>query len=200
MSTLWKGVTALLALAILVSLATLYGGSKPIGSENLVGKPLPAFAAPLAEGELDGDANIFTEPQAEAEDATAACDVSLEGSFNSCKQLKGESIIVFWNTTKPECVTQVDRLQEAAAQKPDLSVVAVAFEDTKSEAAAAQSQNRWTIPIAVDRDGAVASLYAVTGCPSVFWAKDQETTVVKLGIQTVDQLLEPFNGATGASN
>lgn len=200
MSTLWKGITALLVIAVLVSLATLYGGSKPIGSENLIDRPLPGFAAPLAIGDLDGDANIYTEAQAEAEDATAACDVELEGSFNSCKELPGDAIVVFWNSTKPECIHQVDRLAAAVEQKPSLSVVAVAFENDKAEAAAAQRENGWKIPVAVDRDGAVASLYAVTGCPSVFWAKNQETTAVKLGLQTVEQLLEPFAGATGTAD
>lgn len=196
MSTLWKGITAVLVIAVLVSLATLYGGSKPIGSENLIDRELPAFAAPLADGSLDGDANVYTAAQAKAEDATAACDVELKGSFNSCKELPGDAIIVFWNSTKPECVEQVDRLETAATKKPDLNVVAVAFENDKSEAAAAQQQNGWQIPVAVDRDGAVASLYAVTGCPSVFWAKNQQTTAVKLGLQTVEQLLQPFAGAT----
>lgn len=200
MSTLWKGITALLVIAVLVSLATLYGGSKPVGSENLIDRPLPAFATPLATGELDGDANVFTAAQAEAEDATAACDVQLEGSFNSCTELPGDAIIVFWNSTKPECVEQVDRLEVAAKRKSDLSVVAVAFENDKAEAAQAQQQNGWKIPVAVDRDGAVASLYAVTGCPSVFWASDQETTAVKLGLHTVEQLLQPFTGATGTGN
>lgn len=200
MSTLWKGITALLVIAVLVSLATLYGGSKPVGSENLIDRPLPAFAAPLAEGELDGDANVYTAAQAEAEDATAACDVALADSFNSCKELPGDAIVVFWNSTKPECVEQVDRLEAAAMRKSDLSVVAVAFENDKAAAAAAQRQNGWKIPVAVDRDGAVASLYAVTGCPSVFWATDQETTAVKLGLQTVEQLLQPFGGATGAGS
>lgn len=200
MSTLWKGITAILVIAVLVSLATLYGGSKPIGSENLIDRPLPAFAAPLADGDLDGDANIFTAAQAEAEDATAACDVTLKGSFNSCTQLPGDAIVVFWNSTKPECVTQVDRLEQAAAKRRDLSVVAVAFENSKTEAAEAKAQNGWKIPVAVDRDGAVASLYAVTGCPSVFWASDQKTTAVKLGLQSVEKLLEPFSGATAASD
>lgn len=199
MSTLWKGITALLVIAVLTSLATLYNGSKPIGSENLVGRPFPAFAAPLAIGDLDGDANVFTAAQAEAEDATAACDVELPGSFNSCKELPGKAIIVFWNSTKAECVEQIDRLQQAADQNRDLNVVAVAFENDKASAAQAQRENGWKIPVVVDRDGAVASLYAVTGCPSVFWANEQKATAVQLGIQTIQQLLQPFEGATGAT-
>ncbi|MGB0873310.1 MAG: peroxiredoxin family protein [Solirubrobacterales bacterium] len=192
MNAFWKGVTALLVIAVVVSLVTLFGGSRPVGSENLIDRPLPAFAAPLALGELDGDANVFTEAQAEAEDATAACDVTLPDAFNSCKELDGRAIIVFWNATKPECIEQVNVLQDVVAQNPKLNVVAVAFNNSKPDVAEVVRRQGWTLPVAVDRDGAVASLYAVTGCPSVFWSEDQQTTTVKLGTQTAKQLLEPF--------
>lgn len=199
MNAFWKGFTALLVIAVLVSLATLFGGSKPVGSENLIDRPLPAFAAPLALGELEGDANVFTDAQAEVDDDTPACEVDLPDAFNSCKELTGKAIIVFWNTTKPECVEQVNVLQGVADENPELNVVAVAFNNDKSDVDSVTSRNRWRIPVAVDRDGAVASLYAVTGCPSVFWSENQKTTAVKLGTQTAKQLLEPFEDGSSAS-
>lgn len=199
MNAFWKGVLAVLTFAVVVSLVTLFSGSRPVGSENLVGRALPDFAAPLATGDLSGDANIYTEAQAESVDATAACDVELEGSFNSCRDLPGDAIIVFWNVSKPECVKQIDQLQQYADANKDVDVVAIAFENSKSEVADLVAEKGWTIPVAIDRDGALASLYAVAGCPSVFWAKDQKTTAVKLGVQTEQQLADGFGPTAGTS-
>lgn len=199
MSAFWKGVLAVLTFAVVVSLVTLFSGSRPVGSENLIGRALPEFAAPLTIGGLDGDANVYTKAQAEAVDATAACDVDLEGSFNSCRDLPGDAIVVFWNVSKPECVEQVDQLQSFANSNEGVSVVAVAFENTKAEVAEVVVREGWTIPVAVDRDGALASLYAVAGCPSVFWTRDQKTTAVKLGVQTEQQLADGF-GPTSESS
>lgn len=193
MSTLWKGLIALLALATVVSLVTLFGGSRPIGSENLIGKALPGFAAPLADGPLDGDSNVFTPAQADSADATAACDVELVGAFNSCRDLPDRAIVVFWNTDKSECVRQIDLLQQATERDPKLNVVALAFDNEKPEVARVAKENDWSVPVAVDRDGAVASLYAVTGCPSVFWALDQQVSDVKLGVQSTQALLREWD-------
>ena len=65
MTTFWKVVIALLAIGVVVSLVTLFTGSRPVGSENLIGTPLPDFAAPLASGTQNADANIYTAPTGE---------------------------------------------------------------------------------------------------------------------------------------
>lgn len=200
MSTFWKGVLAVLTFAVVVSLVTLFSGSRPVGSENLIGRELPAFAAPLATSDLDGDANVYTEAQAEAAGATAACDVQLKGAFNSCRDMPGDAVIVFWNASKPECVSQIDTLQAFAEANSDVDVVAIAFENTKAEVAELVKKRGWTIPVAVDRDGALASLYAVAGCPSVFWSRDQQTTAVKLGVQSEQQLSSGFEPTAEAAD
>jgi hypothetical protein len=172
-----------LAIAAVVSLVILFSGQGPVGSENLIGKPLPDFAVPLATSDLDGDSNIFTPEQAKATDNTAACDVTLEGSINSCEALKGDAMLVFINSNRDECVRQIDVLDEYAASNPDVNVLAVAFEEDKAPVKELVENEGWKIPVAVDRDGATASLYSVTGCPTVFAAQDGEVTAVKLGVQ-----------------
>jgi hypothetical protein len=203
MNTFWKVFLALLALGVVVSLFTLFMGSRPVGSENLVGKPLPDFAAPLASGTQTGDSNIYTEPQAKQLKATAACDVELPGVFNSCRDLKGSSILTFWNTTKKECVQDVETLNDFAAANRDVNLVAVAFDQKEDVVRDFVAGESWTLPVAIDRDGAVAGLYSVAGCPSTYFARDGEITEVKLGVMTTAQLktgLARSGGSTGSAN
>lgn len=202
MSGFFKALLALLAVGALVSLYLLFGSDRPVGSENLVGKPLPGFAAPLSSGTLDGDSNIYTEPQARAARSTAACDVHLADTFNSCGAfMKGESIVAFWNTTKDACIDAMGTLDEFAEQNPEVNVVAVAFDKPKKDVAAVVQAEKWRMPVAVDRDGATAALYATAGCPSYFFAEDGRITGVKLGVLSADQLAAgvALDGATGAS-
>ena len=121
-------------------------------------------------------------------DATAACAVELEGSINSCDALKGEALLVFFNSDRAECVGQIDTLDRYAAANPDVNVLAVGFEDDKASVKALVDSKGWKIPVAVDRDGAAASLYSVTGCPTIFAASDGEITAVKLGTQSESAL------------
>jgi hypothetical protein len=185
---IWTAITAILVVAVVVSLAMLFSGNKPIGSEHLIGMDLPAFAAPLAIGPLDGDANVYTDEQAAQNKATAACDVKLPGAFNSCTELKGDSLIAFMNTRKDVCLKQIDTVNQVAAKNPDLSVVAVNFNQSKQTVASTVKERGWKIPVAVDDDGVVAALYSVAGCPSLYFAHDGKITRVKLGIQSPQQL------------
>ena len=188
MRTAGKVVLAVLAIGVLVSLVTLSRGSRPVGSENLIGKPLPDFAAPLAGSGIDGDANVYTAAQAKAAKAKAACDVRIKGSINSCDGLRGAAVLVFWNSKKGECTTQLDNLQTALAKHRKLRVIAVASGDSMASATAAVNRQTWSFPVAVDPDGAVGTLYSAPGCPSVFFAQDGVIRGVKLGLQSAAQL------------
>lgn len=203
MTTFWKGLLALLAIGIAISLVVLFMGDRPVGSENLIGKPLPGFAAPLASGTQNADANIYTAAQAKQLKSTAACDVELPGAFNSCRDLTGSAILTFWNTTKTECVQDVSTLDDFAAANPKVNVVAVAFDQSEEAVRNYVGGQDWKIPVAIDRDGAVAGLYSVAGCPSTYFAQDGEITEVKLGVLTAAQLEEGLAksaGSTGSTN
>lgn len=203
MNTFWKVVLGLLAIGVVVSLATLFNGSRPLGSENLIGMPLPDFAAPLASGTLEGDSNVYTPEQAKAAKATAACDVELAGSFNSCDDLKGESIIAFWNTTKDECVEQIELIDDYVATHEEVSAVAVAFDQSEESVRKFMAGRDWKIPVAIDGDGAVAALYAVAGCPTIFYADNGEISGVKLGASSEAQINQGVKASapvTGSTN
>jgi hypothetical protein len=181
-------VVALLAIGVIVGLVTLFHGKRPIGSENLIGKQLPDFAVPLAGSGIDGDANIYTPQEATANKATAACNVRIKGSINSCDGLKGAAVLLFWNSSKTECVKQVDQLQAALAKHPKVNALAVASSDSMQTVTEWQKNKHWKLPIAVDPDGAASTLYSAPGCPSIFFAQDGKITGVKLGLQSSAQL------------
>jgi hypothetical protein len=202
LSTLGKALLGLLLVALIASVAMLFGGSEPVGSENLIGRALPAFAAPLASGRLAGDANVYTPQQAEAASASPACEVRMAGAFNSCDGLNGRSIVVFFNGTKEQCTRHVDALERFHRRNPRVRTVVVAFDQSESEVRGVVARRGWTVPVAIDRDGAVASLYSVAGCPTTFFARDGVVTAVKLGTLTpagFGRLLEAPTGVTGAS-
>lgn len=200
MTTFWKVVIALLAIGIVVSMVTLFAGSRPVGSENLVGTPLPDFAAPLASGDSSADANIYTEAQAKVADSTAACDVDVPGAFNSCRDLTGSATVMFWNSTKAECVSEVEELDAFARSNPDVNVVAVAFEQSVEDVRKFMATKDWRLPVAIDSDGAVAGLYAVAGCPSTFFVRDGQVTGVKLGALSSAQLKAGLAKEAGATS
>lgn len=196
----WKVVVALLAIGAVVSFVMLTDGSRPVGSENLIGRPLPGFAAPLATGFKDADSNIYSEAEARAARSVAACDVKLPGVFNSCRDLTGTAILTFWNSTKGECAAQVAQLDALAARSKTLKVAAVAFDQPADEVREYVASHKLTLPVPIDRDGAVAGLYAVAGCPTTFFVKDGTVTGVKLGRLTDRQLLGGLRGGAGATN
>jgi hypothetical protein len=203
MNTFWKVVIALLAIGIVVSLYTLFNGARPVGSENLIGKPLPDFAAPLSIGTQTGDANVYTPAQAKAVHSTAACAVDIPAVFNSCRDLPGMAIVIFWNTTKGECVRFLDTLGKFVNTNSDVHPVAVAFDQTEATVREFMASKDWRFPVAIDRDGAVAGLYSVAGCPSTFFARNGQITGVKLGVLSAAQLEQGVaveSGATGSTN
>jgi hypothetical protein len=131
---------------------------------------------------------VYTEAQAKSLKSTAACDVNLPGVFNSCRDLKGDAILAFWNTTKRECVNDVATLDAFARRNKDVSVAAVAFEQTEASARAMVQKRGFKLP-----------LYSVAGCPTTFFAHDGEITGVILGVLSAPQLTRGL-GATGATN
>ncbi len=196
----WRVLIGVLTIAAIVSLVSLWGGSGPVGSENLVDRALPPFAAPLAAGAGEGDAHVYTREQARALDSVAACDVRMSGVFNSCRDLRGSAILNFWSTTKPACMKQVDVLDEFASRHEDVTVAAVAFDQPERTVRSATSGRGWKLDVPIDRDGAVAALYAVAGCPTTFFIVDGTISAVKLGTldaQLIGQQLKQGERAGG---
>jgi len=150
------GLLGVLALAYITvnSLRT-----EGVGSRGPVaGEPLPQFAAPLAAGDLEGDANVEED----------ACRVRGPEVMNVCDLAAGKPLVLaFVVPGVGECERQVDVLDELAPRFPGVRFAAVAVRG-KREAVRDQG---WRIPVGHDRDGAVANLYGVAVCPFVTFAR-----------------------------
>lgn len=186
-------VTTVLVVAVAYSLFQLLSGGRPVGSEKLIGKPLPEFAAPLADSGLELDANVVSRLTAERSGGRAACDVTVAGAFVSCRDLGGRSVITFWRRDERLCVRQVENLQRAfgdgkGTSKGSVRTAAVAFKEPVRPVGAFAAQRGWTLPVVVDRDAAAAELFLVAGCPSTYFVTNGRVSDVALGLLSVAQL------------
>jgi peroxiredoxin len=124
-----------------------------------VGQRLHWFAAPLADSDLQGDANLRPSCTPASHDPRA---------LNLCLDAQRTAVVVaFFVPQLPACVRQVQALQTLSARYPARRVqfLAVAVGTSHARAAALVRAHRWTIPVAYDPDGAVGEQYGVVVCP-----------------------------------
>jgi hypothetical protein len=142
------------------------------GSRGLdPGDRLPAFAAPLALSRLEGDANLATKPGQGGQGDRPACEVRGPDILNSCQLAeRGPVAIAFVATRSEDCDRQVDALDRARAEYPDISFAAVAIRGDRDDLRRTIRRRGWSLPVAWDRDGGVANAYAVAICPTVTFA------------------------------
>jgi len=142
------------------------------GSRGLdPGDPLPPFAAPLALSGLEGDANLATKPGQGGQGDRPACEVRGRDILNSCQLAeRGPVAIAFVATRSEDCDRQIDVLDRARAEYPDISFAAVAIRGDRGDLRRTIRRRGWSLPVAWDRDGGVANAYAVAICPTVTFA------------------------------
>jgi hypothetical protein len=166
------GILMFMGLGVLLFAQTLPNrGSGLSGPE--VGGPLPAFAAPEARGDKEGDANVCQkEPCNENAGPVPACDVEGRGIVVVCPEESGPRVMTFVVTRGTDCEPQVDRLERIAADYPGVEFVTVLSGDSKDEARNLARARRWSQPVAVDEDGSLVNLYGVGVCPVTVFARD----------------------------
>lgn len=136
-----------------------------------VGERMPPFAAPLVTSALVGDANVATRFGQGSAGARPACDVTDPRALNSCTLARrGPVVLAFLTTGAGECARQVDVMQALAPRFPQVSFAAVFVRGDRGAERALAHRHGWMLPVAQDRDGAVANLYGVAVCPTVVFA------------------------------
>jgi hypothetical protein len=171
----------------------LFSQTIPDGGEGLrgpeVGSRLKAFAAPSANGPIDGDANVCQkEPCPGSAGPVPACEVRGEGVVTVCPDERGPRVMTFVVTRGTDCEPQVDRVERVSRDFPGVEFVTVLSGDTKEEAANLAEARRWTQPVAVDEDGTVVNFYGVGVCPLTVLARDGRVRAKLLGNLTEAQL------------
>ncbi len=126
------------------------------------GRQLHLFVAPLATVGPDLDANL-----------SPRCDPAHPNplAVNVCGRTP--LVLTFFTPGSSACVRQVSTLQRVSGEFAGTSIrfAAVAINTAKPQAAKIVRAHGWTIPVAFDRDGALASLYGIEICPIIELAR-----------------------------
>jgi hypothetical protein len=164
------GVVALALIAYISynSITTEGPGSRGVDP----GGELPAFAAPLAVADLEGDADMSCDER--GEDILNVCDLSERGPV----------VLAFFAEPIARCVEQIDVLDRLRTRFPDVQFAAVATLGDRDELRERIRERGWELPVGYDRDGAVANAYAVAVCPQItFAARGGEVVRTTFGSQ-----------------
>jgi hypothetical protein len=143
---------------LLVVIASVHQLSQPRGGTPGIpaGQRLRPFVAPLATGALTGDANVRPRCNPRRPNPQA---------LNVCG--RGPTVLAFFVPGSGECVRAVDAEQAVLRRLGGrgVSFGAVAIESGRRAVARLVRTHHWTLPVAVDPDGAVAQLYGAVICP-----------------------------------
>ena len=126
------------------------------------GRELPLFAAPLATGKLEGDANV---------DPAKVCGVRGEDVLNVCELRRRPAVIAFMFTRFADCEPQFDRLERVRKDFPEVNFAGIVIREPHGSARKLVERNDWGFPVAFDRDGAVSNMYGIGVCPTTVFAR-----------------------------
>jgi AhpC/TSA family len=177
-------VVGLLFLAVIV-VATIQtlgggGGGGTLGLDRQPKNwPLPEFAVPAAADELDGDANVAQDdcessaiPCPEDARRLPACRIDPAEAIRLCDLFDRPLVISFWFTKGGGgCVEEQDVVDRAYRRyREQVNFLSLNVRDDRDEVRELIRRRGWEMPVGYDRDGAVAGLYKVGGCPTFAYA------------------------------
>ncbi|MBW8059502.1 MAG: redoxin domain-containing protein [Solirubrobacterales bacterium] len=169
--------TALVAIAFLNTVGSEDGGT--LGLDEAPPRwPLPEFAVPLAASELEGDANVAQDdcvtsrlPCPADARRTPACRIRDAGTIRVCDLFDRPLVLSFWFDKGGDCADQQDAVDRAYARyRGRVSFLSLDVRDDRDTVRDLIRQRGWRMPVGYDRDGAVANLYRVGGCPTFAYA------------------------------
>lgn len=198
-----------LAVIVVASFNTIDGGGggETLGLDRLPARwPLPQFAVPEGAGKLEGDANVAQDdcetsaiPCPEDARRTPACRIDPAEAIRVCDFFDRPLVISFWFSKGDSCIQQQDLVERVYQRyRGQVGFLSLDIRDDRDTLRELIRQRGWTMPVGYDRDGAVASLYGVGGCPTFAYvypggtlqsASIGELTAAELS-DRVDRLLE----------
>jgi hypothetical protein len=182
------GIVAVMGLGVLLFVQTLPNQGKGLRGPD-PGQRLPAFAAPSASGDKEGDANVCQKEPCNANAGKIpACEVKGSGIVSVCPSERGARVMTFVVTRGTDCEPQVDRVERIMADFPEVDFVTVLSGDSKGEAKNLAKARRWRQPVAVDEDGSLVNLYGVGVCPVTVFARDGRVRQTNVGNLTESEL------------
>lgn len=137
--------------------------------------PLPEFAVPVAAGGLEGDANVA---QDDCESAAVpcpasavrdpACRITTTATIRVCELFNRPLVISFWFTKGGDCAAKQDVVEQVYRRfRGRVNFLSLDVRDDRDTVRELIRQHGWTMPVGYDRDGAVAALFRIGGCPTL---------------------------------
>ncbi|HEY2056665.1 MAG TPA: hypothetical protein VGH14_22240 [Solirubrobacterales bacterium] len=204
-----------LAVIAVAAIHTLNGGGEDtLGLDKQPSHwPLPEFAVPAAAGQLEGDANVYQDdcessslPCPEGSARLPACQITTPGAIRVCDLFDRPLVISFWFGTESGCEVQQNVVSAVAARyRGRVNFLSLDVRDSRGSVRELVRERGWEMPVGFDRDGAVAALYRVGGCPTFAYAYPggtlQSASIGELDVrglsQHVDELLKATRVAEG---
>lgn len=153
------GIALLLVVlvALFNALRTTDSGTVGIGNVGIGDQAAP-FAVPLAETDLEGDANV---------DPDKACSVEGADVLRICDYFGRPLVMSFWFTKQASsCIDGQDVLEEVAARyRRKAGFVSINVRDDRDRVRELIDEHGWRVPVGYDRDGAVSNMYQIGYCP-----------------------------------
>ncbi|MGE5280776.1 MAG: TlpA family protein disulfide reductase [Chloroflexota bacterium] len=168
---------AVIAVAVVHTLQS--GGEGTLGLDKLRARwPLPEFAVPRAAGSLEGDANVAQDDCATAQTPcpagsrrAPACRIRTPGAIRVCDFFGRPLVLSFWFSRGGNCVEQQDVVDRVSRRyRGQVGFLSVDVRDGRETVRELIRRRGWRMPVGYDRDGAVAALYHVGGCPTFAYA------------------------------
>lgn len=176
-------LTVGLLFAVIIVIAFLHtvnsDNDRTLGLEKLEARwPLPEFAVPNAAGRLEGDANVAQDdcetapaPCPAGARRTAACRIRTPGAIRVCDLFDRPLVLSFWFAHGGNCVEQQDVVSRVYGRyRGRVNFLSLDIRDDRDAVRELIRHRGWKMPVGYDRDGAVASLYRVGGCPTFAYA------------------------------
>jgi hypothetical protein len=201
------------AVVVFATIKTLSGGGEEtLGIDRLQARwPLPEFAVPAAAGPLEGDANVAQDdcgsaaiPCPEDPPRKPACRITTRGALRVCDFFGRPLVLSFWFSEGGGCVSQQDVVDRVYRRyRGRVSFLSLDVRDDRGTVRDLLAEHGWAMPVGFDRDGAVAALYRVGGCPTFAYAYPGGTLQgASIGDLTAAQLearVRKLLAATGAA-
>jgi hypothetical protein len=161
----------LLALVVLVLITITTIVTKPNGAKGVEpGHTVPPFAVPLVQGSLVGDADIAVHADEGSRGKVPACQERGPQILNVCQLYERGPVVLALFLDSGSCAAILSDMQTLAPAFPGVQFAAVALKGGREQLRRMVASRRLALPVGLDRDGSLLTLYRVATCPQVTFA------------------------------
>ena len=159
----------LAVLVVVLALVVAFAGSPGAVSGIAPGRHLAPFAAPLATSRLSGVANVATHAH-EGLAVLPACKVRGSDVLNICELWERGPVVLALFVNGGSCPHVLSQMQALAPSFPGVQFAAVAIGGDRAPLRALVRSRGLKLPVGIDEEGVLATLYKVVSCPQLSFA------------------------------